>query len=221
MGMNAAMSAFIGSVVGWGILGPYAMSQGWVKSVKGGDDSASSWLIWLALSVMLAEASVSLTLTVYKVIETQYGFINGSELDNNYNNPNINNDADQNTYSMNNGYDSMEITPIATNSEYENEPDLTNDTNEKEYHVHASQEIPTYWWVGGLICSMLACVAIDSPLFHMPLWEPFLALLIGIVVSIVAIRALGDTDMNPVSTIGKLLLWFIIIVAIFIVYGCG
>ncbi len=63
--------------------------------------------------------------------------------------------------------------------------------------------------------SSLLCVVIVTPLFSMPMYpvspssvlllryEPFLAVLLALFVSILAVRALGETDLNPVSGVGK------------------
>ncbi|KNC77494.1 hypothetical protein SARC_10044, partial [Sphaeroforma arctica JP610] len=47
------------------------------------------------------------------------------------------------------------------------------------------------------------CVAIDVPLFDLTVFQALVAVTLGCVVSLVAVRALGDTDLNPVSGIGK------------------
>eukprot|EP00123_Amoebidium_parasiticum_P014363 comp22462_c0_seq1/m.33813 comp22462_c0_seq1/g.33813 ORF comp22462_c0_seq1/g.33813 comp22462_c0_seq1/m.33813 type:complete len:664 (-) comp22462_c0_seq1:165-2156(-) len=65
------------------------------------------------------------------------------------------------------------------------------------------QQVPEWWWVCGLVASTVLCVLVDAPLFRMPIWQPLVGVLLGCVVSLMAVRALGDTDLNPVSGIGK------------------
>lgn len=43
----------------------------------------------------------------------------------------------------------------------------------------------------GLIVSSLLCIVIVTPLFHMPIYEPFIAVLFALLVSVLAVRALG------------------------------
>lgn len=38
----------------------------------------------------------------------------------------------------------------------------------------------------------------------MPPWEPLIAVLVACLTSVLAVRALGETDLNPVSGIGKI-----------------
>jgi len=41
-------------------------------------------------------------------------------------------------------------------------------------------------------------------MFSMPLYEPLIAVLVACLTSVLAVRALGETDLNPVSGIGKI-----------------
>jgi OPT family oligopeptide transporter len=66
------------------------------------------------------------------------------------------------------------------------------------------REIPTSWWVAGLILSSIACVLSICFLFGQKFYEPFAAVLFAFLVSLLSVRALGETDLNPVSGIGKL-----------------
>lgn len=43
-----------------------------------------------------------------------------------------------------------------------------------------------------------------SILFSMPIYEPVLAVGAAALVAILAVRALGETDLNPASGVGKL-----------------
>eukprot|EP00124_Ichthyophonus_hoferi_P004526 Ihof_evm2s511 gene=Ihof_evmTU2s511 len=65
------------------------------------------------------------------------------------------------------------------------------------------ERVPDWWWITGLTGSVFLCILIDAPLFRMPIWQPLVGVLLGCMVSLIAVRALGDTDLNPVSGIGK------------------
>jgi len=66
------------------------------------------------------------------------------------------------------------------------------------------QQVPRRWWVMGLIASTLLCMCTVGPLFSMPFYEPLLGVLFACLTSVLAVRALGETDLNPVSGIGKM-----------------
>lgn len=57
--------------------------------------------------------------------------------------------------------------------------------------------------VHSCVVSVLA-TAVLSYLFSMPVYEPILAVVAAALVAILAIRALGETDLNPASGVGKL-----------------
>ncbi|EFA78201.1 hypothetical protein PPL_08851 [Heterostelium album PN500] len=67
-----------------------------------------------------------------------------------------------------------------------------------------SQQVPRKWWISGLVVSTVLCVAIVSPLFDVPVYQTFIAVVLAMLTSVLAVRALGETDLNPVSGIGKI-----------------
>ena len=59
-------------------------------------------------------------------------------------------------------------------------------------------------WVAGLVASAAFCTAVLVPMMGMPLYEPLAAVVLALLVAVLAVRALGETDLNPVSGVGKL-----------------
>jgi hypothetical protein len=82
--------------------------------------------------------------------------------------------------------------------------DITGDILAAGSFPSNSDTVPTAWWVGGLAASWVLCTAILVPLLQLPLYEPLVALLLAGLVALLAVRALGQTDLNPVSGVGKL-----------------
>eukprot|EP00191_Tetraselmis_sp_GSL018_P012721 CAMPEP_0177604136 /NCGR_PEP_ID=MMETSP0419_2-20121207/15942_1 /TAXON_ID=582737 /ORGANISM="Tetraselmis sp., Strain GSL018" /LENGTH=685 /DNA_ID=CAMNT_0019098069 /DNA_START=135 /DNA_END=2191 /DNA_ORIENTATION=+ len=70
--------------------------------------------------------------------------------------------------------------------------------------VSGCQPIPAAWWAGGLAASTALCAAVLAPMFDMAAWAPAAAAAVAMLVAVLAIRALGETDLNPVSGVGKL-----------------
>ena len=58
--------------------------------------------------------------------------------------------------------------------------------------------------MGGLVLSAAFCTAVMTPLLHMRVYEPLAAVVLALLVAVLAVRALGQTDLNPVSGVGKL-----------------
>ncbi len=64
--------------------------------------------------------------------------------------------------------------------------------------------IPMPWWAGGLAASSVACTAVLAPMLGLRWYEPLAAVALALLVAVLAVRALGQTDLNPVSGVGKL-----------------
>lgn len=49
-------------------------------------------------------------------------------------------------------------------------------------------QVPVPWWGGGLAASAVVCVALLSPMFDLPLYQPAIALVLALLVAFVAVR---------------------------------
>lgn len=58
--------------------------------------------------------------------------------------------------------------------------------------------------MGGLAASTVLCTAVMAPMLGLRLYEPAAAVAVALLVAVLAVRALGQTDLNPVSGVGKL-----------------
>jgi hypothetical protein len=59
-------------------------------------------------------------------------------------------------------------------------------------------------WGPGLLLSTAVAIAILAPMMSMPWYEPLVAVIFSLLVALLAVRALGQTDLNPVSGVGKI-----------------
>ncbi|KAJ3342395.1 hypothetical protein HDU93_002511 [Gonapodya sp. JEL0774] len=64
-------------------------------------------------------------------------------------------------------------------------------------------QIPFSWWAGGLTCSVTLTCSIMGFYFGIPLGQSILALIFAFFLSIVGAFAAGQTDINPISTLAK------------------
>ena len=55
--------------------------------------------------------------------------------------------------------------------------------------------LPTYVWIVGLILAGAFCTAVLSPMLHMKFYEPIAAVVLSLFVAVLAVRALGETDL--------------------------
>ena len=78
---------------------------------------------------------------------------------------------------------------------------------QRTLHARSDAEehaIPKRWWTVGLVASSFLCVATLSGPFGMAVWQPALALPVAALLSYVAVRCAGETDVNPIGPMGKI-----------------
>ena len=174
MGLRTGLSMLLGAIVAWAVLGPLAVHNEWVtgatlsEAINDGKHGAKGWILWISLSLLLADSLISLAFVSYRALRKVH----------------------------------MPAASIAALLRL-GRAERTDDSAplaEQSVEVHAAQElVPRMWWVGGLVCSAVLCAATISPLYGLPWWQPFVAVAVGLLVSVLAVRALGETDLNPVS----------------------
>ena len=64
--------------------------------------------------------------------------------------------------------------------------------------------LPTWVWASGLAATSAVAVAALMPLASVTFGEALLAVVFSLPISVIAVRCLGETDLNPVSGLGKL-----------------
>lgn len=67
-----------------------------------------------------------------------------------------------------------------------------------------TQKIPGRWWFFGILAASTLCVCTLSGPFGMKVWQPALAIPVAALLSYVAVRCAGETDINPVGPMGKI-----------------
>lgn len=68
----------------------------------------------------------------------------------------------------------------------------------------AEVEVPTSWFLRGLIACTVLVVVLAKVLFDIPMWMGFLAVVMSALLSIVACRATGETSITPIGALGKI-----------------
>jgi len=268
MGPKTGFSMLIGAILGWGILGPYARSQGWAPGpISNWETGAKGWILWISLSIMLADSFCSLLLIVVRAVvaavrksrtrkrstqqDRRHFLKEGQPYAGRDNNEDVSVSTvpNQSRYDSGSGSDAFPTdVEVETEKEEEDEEERGEERREegggvsertrnastssrsrgersssvrqrRKHHHHQSgakegerhdidpaplsERVPRPWWVFGLIVSTILCIAVLSPIFNMPVYEPLVAVVLAMLVSILAVRALGETDLNPVSGVGK------------------
>ena len=194
MGFPTTASMLLGCVVGWGILSPLATLNKWVLGpVSSSMDGARGWILWISLGVMIAESIVSLlgVVALSLIAHRRYRIRLNRHAERRRLLESSTAEASSSLIGGNNRIESQD-------SEVDNEDD--------DEDAPIDQLVPLKIWVCGLILSSALCLILIWVVFHdqhMPVYATALALALGSLLSVLGVRALGSTDLNPVSGIGK------------------
>ncbi|KAA8914568.1 OPT oligopeptide transporter protein-domain-containing protein [Sphaerosporella brunnea] len=198
MGPETTGHMLLGAVIGWGVLSPLAKSKGWAPGpAKNWATGSRGWLVWVSLAVMLADSVISLSGIVLEPF-IRAVFSKGG------------------LRRRRGGYEPL----TAEEDEHGGEPETSgrfsglrrrfkagvhqeDDTPEKD--ADPSFLVPPVVVLWGLVASGILCIVAIRVVFgQVPLYATVVAFLLALILSVMGVRALGQTDLNPVSGISKL-----------------
>jgi OPT family oligopeptide transporter len=206
MGPETTMHMLLGAVVGWALLSPLAKTKGWAPGpVADWENGSKGWIVWVSLSIMLVDAIVSLAYIALhpligpqltklaskaqaKVLSTKLGrHVLGSS---------------DYTLVPGNDQESEPLRRASGDSEREDAECKEDEDTDAPKHQRVGKKTVTI----GLTLSILLCVGTIHIVFGdlVPLYATVIAVFMALVLSIMGVRALGETDLNPVSGISKL-----------------
>lgn len=226
MGPSTTIHMLLGAVVGWAILSPLAKYRGWAPGpIDNWETGSKGWIVWTSLAIMLADAVVSLGyialrplvkrapyILTYIKRRFQQGGLKGLFV------------RERNGYIPVRSSEDDPRPSVATRSSEDADtvPHLPSPAVERRdpfdaQPVHSQRtwdedDAPPDQLVGnktvgiGLVVSVLICIASVHITFGnlVPLYATIIAVLMAMILSIMGVRALGETDLNPVSGISKL-----------------
>lgn len=79
---------------------------------------------------------------------------------------------------------------------------LKNPVNDEPYGPQ--DLVPIYWWVSGLILSVIFTCAIMGFYFGMPVYQTIVSVILAFIMAFVGIQAAGETDINPTGSVAKM-----------------
>lgn len=215
MGPATTLHMLLGAVVGWGILSPLAKYKGWAPgAVSDWDKGSKGWIVWVSLAIMLADSVVSLGYIAFQPLvrngpayvasikERLNGGISGLFRTQPAGYTAVSAEEDDPRESTGQRNSTSELLPSPA---FER-------ADANQLRVWDKDDAPPEQLIGnktvsiGLVVSILVCVASIHITFGdlVPLYANITAILMALVLSIMGVRALGETDLNPVSGISKL-----------------
>ncbi|BGP25730.1 OPT super [Rhodotorula toruloides] len=186
MGWETVLSMNIGMIFGWALLSPLSKKMGWAPGpVPSSANGARGWVLWPALAVMTAESILSVSLVAADLLRpwlqrTVEKARHGSLF----------------VHSESNGYDSEE-----------DDESVDRVYLGRKEPSRADDEPSMRIVLAGTAISCISCVVIVALVFGedgIRWWATLVALLLASVFAVLGVRALGTTDLNPVSAIGKI-----------------
>ncbi|KAK0533945.1 OPT superfamily protein [Tilletia horrida] len=198
MGLPTAASMTLGAFVGWAILSPIAYFSGWAPGDPLSEkDGSRAWLMWIALAIMCSESILGLVALL---------LTNGSE--------NI-----KKLIKVPSWLQSKQM-----RRQQQQQPGILDTGADRDgvdagdvEHEPPSRLTSTRTVVSGLVASTVLAVILIQLTFkrssapvdakHPATTNPaqtVLAVIIALVLSLLGARALGATDLNPVSGLGKI-----------------
>lgn len=178
MGLPLVSYMLFGAVLGWGVLAPMAKYLGWAPGpIDDWVTGGQGWILWLSLSVMISDSLVSFFVVTIKSAALAY-------------------------HTWNREQKQIDERRLLGEDAYDDDLDLSDIDDVPPAHL-----VSTKTTVVGLVASSVVCVAAVRHVFGplVPYYATTAAIVLALLFSVLGVRALGETDLNPVSGIGKLL----------------
>lgn len=176
MGLPTVSYMLFGAILGWAVLSPLAKYNGWAPGeVDDWKTGGQGWIMWVSLSIMISDSLVSFVVITTKSIVS---LIQKYKLQN------------------------SEYQPLMQNNRPKDQNSVLSDKEE----IDSKHLVSNTTSILGVIGSSCICAISLKVIFGalVPLYAIFFAVVLALLFSILAVRALGETDLNPVSGIGKL-----------------
>lgn len=201
MGLPTVSYMLFGCILGWGILAPIAVHKGWVSNeedVTDWNEGVQGWVLWCSLAIMITDSIVGFLVLLINSLVKFFMLDNRRVI--------ISNMID----------DSFESMILEEEAAINHQRSLSSAqsvgtvrlvSRDLEHEVDQKHLVKYTTVLSGIVVSSVICISFVIYIFGIeviPVYSMVLALFTALFLSILAIRALGETDLNPVSGIGKI-----------------
>lgn len=200
MGFQTTCGMMFGMVLGWCILSPLAKYMQWAPgSTDDWIDGSEGWIMWISLSIMISDSLVTLGLMVYRSAESLLHPVGTKQLD--CENHSLLSRSLEFTI-----HENISDQSVHSYGSSDNEPDMANSSitacSKSTGKDSISLWVPS---VGLLFCVPLLIFSMKIIFGSLvPAWLLLLTIPVSLALSLIGVKSLGETDLNPVSGIGKL-----------------
>ncbi len=208
MGPATTLHMLLGAIIGWGILSPLARRKAWAPGpVSDWNTGSKGWIVWISLAIMLADSIVSLGWLILRPLLLHGPSIYANLRDH------IRRDGFPSLFSVENlKHRSYHAVPASDDypSHSSHKGDLTANAepDAPSHHLVSTRTVLVLFAL-----SIILCIAAIRYIFPpIPFGAILLSLVLALLLSLMGVRALGETDLNPVSGISKLTQLFFAVV---------
>ena len=205
MGPATTLHMLLGTIIGWGILSPLAKRKGWASGpVNSWQDGSKGWIVWVSLAIMLADSVVSLGWLVLQPLIVRgpqwYGKAREGRFWGLWDSQHSRGSyaaLDSSEHSTSHRLQSRSVSQSKARLKSRDIPEVDAPS------VHL---VPNSAVLGLLAISIGLCILSVRIVFGamVPFYAIFLAIALALLLSVMGVRAQGETDLNPVSGISKL-----------------
>ncbi|KAL8958931.1 MAG: hypothetical protein Q9183_005738, partial [Haloplaca sp. 2 TL-2023] len=210
MGPATTLHMLLGAVVGWAVLSPLAKGKGWAEGpVDDWTSGSKGWIVWVSLAIMLADSIVSLGWLILRPLimhgsqwyQVAQDYIGGSDLWKRIGSQVSHKGAYTALESSEHDENHRLPSPSGSVSEPRVEKEAVVDLDAPPAHLISNRTVLVL-----LALSILMCVVAVRVVFGtlVPFYAIFLSIILALLLSVMGVRAQGETDLNPVSGISKL-----------------
>ena len=208
MGCATTTHMLFGAIIGWGLLSPLAKKNGWAAGdVDDWEHGSKGWIVWVSLAIMLADSVVNMGWLVLRPL-IYYGPQWMASARENIHRRDIRSAMTPRTiYSRLQGSETSTDLARLTSDSTQEQPDSPYNGAKQAAGDVPEPDAPPEHLVSnrvvlvGFLISVVLCVAGVHIAFTdmIPIWATFLSILFSLILSLMGVRALGETDLNPVS----------------------
>lgn len=189
MGFPTTVSMLFGAVLGWAVLTSLAEHNGWaIGPIDDWKTGGQGWILWISLAIMLADTVTSF---LFLLVTSLYTW---------------NKNSSSSFWDVVSSLWRTRATPDDEIDYQSVSPNIHVTSKETDHDASPKHLVPYSLATGGLVVALLLCIVTTRLVFGavMPVYSLVAAVLLATLLSVLGVRALGETDLNPVSGIGKI-----------------
>ena len=192
MGEKVGYSVLAGAIIAWGMIGPLAESKGWVsdtENVFNMKNGARGLLLWPGVTFMAVDSFSQL---FKAMVIAKFAASNDSST------------TTSSSTTTTTITSSNELQQRADNIKHDSE-EVDNDATLSATPFSIEENVPRNWWITGLLFAVFSSMVSQRILFGLKLTTSIMSIPVGLFMTYIAIRCAGETDINPIGPMGKII----------------